>query len=199
MLAGIPIDPSDPQLDALLGLGGLVERWGARINLTGHRGLPGILQGLIVESVALCAALPELESLVDLGSGAGFPGLPIAILRPHCRVLLVDSRSRRHHFQREAVRALALENVDLALGRAEELVPRPHAGVIAQAMGPPGEVLSLMLGWAAPGGLLVIPGSHPAPQVPAMEGVVVERVVSYEVPRRPDPRTLWIARRDCGT
>jgi 16S rRNA (guanine527-N7)-methyltransferase len=148
--------------------------------------------------VALCGALPEVESLVDLGSGAGFPGLPIAILRPECHVRLVDSRRRRHHFQREATRALGLDNVDLVLGRAEEVQARAHSAVIAQAMGPPGEVLAIMLRWAEPGGMLVIPSSHPAPEVPELEGVVPDRVVSYQVPGREDPRTLWIAHRDCG-
>ena len=124
MLRGIEVAPSDSQIDELLALAALVERWGERINLTGHRGLEGILQGLVVESVALCGALPEVESLVDLGSGAGFPGLPIAILRPECHVRLVDSRRRRHHFQREATRALGLDNVDLVLGRAEEVQAR---------------------------------------------------------------------------
>jgi 16S rRNA (guanine527-N7)-methyltransferase len=197
VLRGIDVDPSDTQISALLSLAGLVERWGARINLTGHRGLEGILQGLVVESVALCGVLPEVSSLVDLGSGAGFPGLPIAILRPQCRVRLVDARRRRHHFQKEAVRTLGLDNVDLELGRAEEVSSGPHVAVIAQA--PPAEVLPIMFRWAEPGGILVVPTSHPSPEIPEIEGIIQDRVVTYRVPGRSDLRSLWIAHRDCGT
>jgi 16S rRNA (guanine527-N7)-methyltransferase len=199
MLRGAEVDPSDSQLSELLILSRLVERWGARINLTGHRGLEGVLQGLIVESVALCGVLPGSPNLVDLGSGAGFPGLPIAILRPQCRVRLVDSRRRRHHFQKEAVRALGLSNVDLELGRAEDVAPGASSAVIAQAMGPPAEVLPIMCRWAEPGGILVIPTTQPPPEIPEIEGIVHDRAIPYRVPGRIDPRSLWIAHRDCGT
>ena len=86
--------------------------------------------------------------MVDLGSGAGFPGLPIALLHPERTVTLVESRERRHHFQRAAVRELGIANAVLRLGRAEVLFPEPSSLVMAQAMASPQQVVAWMLPWA---------------------------------------------------
>ncbi len=186
------------QVDALLALARLVERWGQRINLSGHRTLDAIVRGLVLEAAALGSALPELESIADLGSGAGFPGLPLAILRPGCRLTLIEARERRHHFQRSAARELALENVYPLRGRAETLEPAPHAAVVAQAMAQPAQALAWMRPWAAPGGLLVLPGSETAPQLPRVEGISHEATLRYRVPCSGRHRTLWIGHRDPG-
>ncbi len=190
----LEFDLAPDRVDALLGLAELHHAWGARKNLSGHKTLAAVVQGLVVESAALTCALPEIESLADLGSGAGFPGLPIAILRPHCRVTLVEARERRHHFQKAAVRELELENVSPLRGRAEVLSPTPHAVAIAQAMAEPARALSWMVPWVAGGGRVVIPGSStPAPISPP-SGVAFEASIHYRVPGSGKERTLWIGR-----
>jgi 16S rRNA (guanine527-N7)-methyltransferase len=182
---------------ALLELAQLLERWAQRMNLTAHRGLEAIVQGLLLEAAALSSQLPaDLPSLVDLGSGAGFPGLPLAILRPDCQILLVDSREKRHHFQRAAIRQLQLANATALRGRIEDLEPWPGAAVVAQALAAPARAISLMLPWAEPGGLLALPGGSVAPEVPgSLEGVEAPEVRHYAVPCRGPSRTLWLARR----
>ena len=72
-------------------------------------------------------------------------GLPLAILHPRRRVTLVESRERRHHFQRAAVRELGLGNVEPQLGRAESLEARPHDAVVAQAMARQGREFARVL------------------------------------------------------
>ncbi len=94
------------QLEALYELARTLEAWGQRINLTGHRDLEAILLRLIADAMALHCKIPKLESLADLGSGAGFPGLPFAILRPQTSITLVDARERRQHFQKAAARRI---------------------------------------------------------------------------------------------
>jgi 16S rRNA (guanine527-N7)-methyltransferase len=192
-IAELQIHATDAQIEALGELARLVDRWGTRINLTGHRGLTTIVRRLVLDAVALLAQLPELESLADLGSGAGFPGLPAAILRPSCRVTLVEARERRHHFQRATCRALGLANATLLRGRAEDLEASPHAGVIAQAVGPPSEVLPWMIRWAEVGALLILPGGREAPEV-ANSRVRLERIARYRVPCGGPERTLWLGR-----
>ncbi len=182
------------QAEALLEFSILLAEWSERMNLTGHRGLEAILSRLVLEAAALSTALPETESLADLGSGAGIPGLPLAILRPACRITLVEARERRHHFQRAAIRHLNLENAEPRLGRVEDLEPEAHAAVVAQAMAPPIKALDWMLPWARSGGILAIPGSAAPPLVPEHADVVSETVVPYRAPAGPD-RTLWIGRR----
>ena len=187
----IPADRSE----ALLRLAGLLERWGQRINLSGHRDLESIVARLILDAAALATALPEVPSLVDLGSGAGFPGLPIAVLRPQCSLLLVEAREKRHHFQRAAVRELELSNVEPVWGRAERLEPRPRAAVVAQAVAEPSKALEWMLPWAKPGGWLAIPGGERPPEVVSRPDLGPSRMVAYRVPCGGPSRTLWLAQR----
>lgn len=192
-LAELGLEATLAQREALIELAQLLDRWGRRINLTGHRGLSAVVRNLVLDSVALVAQLPEIESLADLGSGAGFPGLPAAILRPACRVTLIESRLKRHHFQRAACRALAVDNVVPLRGRAEELEPSPHAAVVAQAVARPELALALMVPWLAPGGLAILPGAATAPEV-SHPGIQPARVARYRVPCGGPERTLWLGR-----
>jgi 16S rRNA (guanine527-N7)-methyltransferase len=183
------------QLDALLGLARLLETWSQRINLTGDRTLQDILRHRVLGAAAVLGNAPPFTSLADLGSGAGFPGLPIAVLRPGSSVTLVESRRKRHHFQRAAVRELALSNAAPLLGRAEALPARPHQAVIAQAMARPAEALRQMLRWAEPGGWLLLPGSANLPEVPDNAAYSCVETIHYREPAAGPDRTLWIGRK----
>jgi 16S rRNA (guanine527-N7)-methyltransferase len=193
-LEEIGLEATAPQRQALLELARLVDRWGSRINLTGHRGLETIVRRLVLDAVALVAVLPDLPSLADLGSGAGFPGLPAAILRPSSRFTLIESREKRHHFQRAVCRELGLANATPVRGRAEELESTSHAAVIAQAMARPMVALPPMLRWVEIGGRLLLPGGARAPVLDDPQ-VETEQVVRYRVPLGGADRSLWIGRR----
>jgi 16S rRNA (guanine527-N7)-methyltransferase len=183
------------QVEALLSLARLLERWGRRSNLSGHRDLDSIVRRLILDAAALAVHLPPIASLVDLGSGAGFPGLTLAVLRPGCALLLVEAREKRHHFQRAAVRELGLANVEVVCGRAERIEIRPRAAVIAQAMAQPGKALRWMAPWAEIGGWLALPGGERPPEIAVSPWLLPDRVVAYQVPCGGPKRTLWLARR----
>jgi 16S rRNA (guanine527-N7)-methyltransferase len=159
-------------------------RWSKRMNLTGHRDSEAIARRLILDALALGAALPGgvPPTLADLGSGAGFPGLPLAIWWPSCRVTLVESRERRHHFQRDVIRLLGLGNATPLRGRAETLEPMPHRVVVAQAAARPGRALGWMIRWAEPGGVLVVPTGAEPPIVDPPRGVRALERRHYRVP-----------------
>jgi 16S rRNA (guanine527-N7)-methyltransferase len=182
--------PAEPlALERFEKLALLLDRWSQRINLTGHRGPAQIADRLLLEAAALSQVLPPADSLADLGSGAGIPGIPLAICRPHCAVRLVESRERRHHFQRAAIRELGLENATALLGRAEQLDVRPSGGVIAQAIARPDQALVWMRRWVAPGGWLALPTvPHTAFSYPELQP---GRVLRYAAPRGPE-RAVWI-------
>jgi 16S rRNA (guanine527-N7)-methyltransferase len=178
-----------------------VSRWAERLNLTAHRSPEAVARRLILDALALGRALPEMSptSIADLGSGAGFPGIPLAILWPGCHVTLVDSRERRNHFQRSAVRELGLANVQTLRGRAESVPHEPHQIAIAQAMAQPATVLGWLRDWVNPGGWIVLPLSESQlAELPRFEvplGVIQAETRSYEVPLGGARRSLWIGRR----
>jgi len=179
----------------------LLTQWAPRMNLTGHRDPLEITNRLVLDAAALAAAIPELEAatdLADLGSGAGFPGLPIAILHPALTVHLVEARQKRHHFQREARRQLGLEQVVPVLGRSDAVAVHPSSVVVAQAMTEPTAALAAMRPWARPGGLLILPASDAAerPELPGRDGDFdgpLERR-TYHVPMSDVHRQIWLVR-----
>jgi 16S rRNA (guanine527-N7)-methyltransferase len=185
------------QVSQLTQLVMFVSEWAGRISLTGHRDPLEMAGQLVLDAAALSKALPELDTasrLVDLGSGVGFPGLPIAIVRPGLEVVLVESRLKRHHLQREARRRLDLADVVPLLGRSDEVDVRPSDVVVAQAMAQPAKALELMRPWARPGGLVALPASEEseAPSLP--DGFEDLSHRSYQVPETGRLRKLWVAR-----
>lgn len=118
-----------PQLSAYLDL---LIRWNARTNLTAIRDPETIVQRHFGESLFAGAHLgPQLpETLLDLGSGAGFPGLPIAMLHPRISVTLTESQNKKATFLREAVRTLRLKNVDVWAGRVEDMPKERTFGTV---------------------------------------------------------------------
>jgi 16S rRNA (guanine527-N7)-methyltransferase len=102
----------------------LLLRWNARMNLTAIRDEEGILSRHFVESIACARALPAgIVTLLDFGSGAGFPGVPIALCRPEITVTLAESQGKKAAFLREAVRTLGIA-ATVYSGRAEALAHR---------------------------------------------------------------------------
>ena len=89
----------------------LLQKWNARTNLTSIRDEEGILSRHFFESILCAHKLPkDIVSLLDFGSGAGFPGIPIALIRPEISVTLAESQNKKAAFLREAVRTLFSES-----------------------------------------------------------------------------------------
>ena len=152
----------------------------------------------MLDAVAFSQALPEIaraERVADLGTGAGFPGLPIAILNPHVEVRLVDSRRKRHHFQRAAKRALLLDNVIPLLGRSDQIEAVPSEVVVAQAMAEPEVALPLMAEWAGPAATLALPASETAGPPIAPAGWTAPELREYVVPVAQRKRRIWVLER----
>jgi 16S rRNA (guanine527-N7)-methyltransferase len=99
----------------------LFIRWNERVNLSAVRDEDGIISIHIIESIVVARALPDgIESLLDFGSGAGLPGIPIALCRPEIAVTLAESQGKKAAFLQEAVRVLGLSARVLAQ-RAETI------------------------------------------------------------------------------
>jgi 16S rRNA (guanine527-N7)-methyltransferase len=99
----------------------LLNRWNAKLNLTAIRSPEEILQRHFVECIFCSQHLPAgISTLLDYGSGAGFPGVPIALCRPEIRVTLAESQGKKAGFLREAVRSLGIV-AEVHGGRVEEM------------------------------------------------------------------------------
>jgi 16S rRNA (guanine527-N7)-methyltransferase len=133
----------------------LLMRWNARMNLTAVRDEEGILRRHFVESIA-CARLlaPEIGTLLDFGSGAGFPGIPIALCREEIAVTLAESQGKKAAFLREAARVLSLK-VRIHDGRGEALGER-FGCVTLRAVDRMGESVRTASGLVADGGWLAL-------------------------------------------
>jgi 16S rRNA (guanine527-N7)-methyltransferase len=118
----------------------LLLRWNARMNLTAIRQPEEIVTRHFGESLFAARHLypcrrerpgssTSAETLIDLGSGAGFPGLPIKIWAPHIHLTLIESNQKKATFLREITRALTLININVFAGRAQDY-PNPPADVV---------------------------------------------------------------------
>jgi 16S rRNA (guanine527-N7)-methyltransferase len=138
----------------------LLQKWNAHTNLTAIRDEEGILSRHFLESILCARTLPAgIQTLLDFGSGAGFPGLPIAILRPEIAVTLAESQNKKAAFLREAIRALGVPAPEVRAqvhsARAEELKTRFDC-VTLRAVDNMQAAIPAAIQLLAPGGLLAI-------------------------------------------
>src|ERR1700761_7198410 len=126
----------------------ILADWNARHNLVAKSTLPDLWQRHMWDSAQLAALTPpEARTLADLGSGAGFPGLVLAAMRPELQVTLVESDARKGAFLGEAGRRMGLKNQPkIVISRIEAAPPTGADVVTARALAPLGQLLV----WAAP-------------------------------------------------
>lgn len=125
----------------------LLATAGVQRGLIGPREVPRLWERHLLNCAVLADVVPEGASLCDVGSGAGLPGIPVALARPDLTVVLLEPLLRRTTFLEEAVRDLGLENVTVLRGRAEEMVGKLAVDVVtARAVAP----LERLAGWGLP-------------------------------------------------
>ncbi|MCM2578488.1 16S rRNA (guanine(527)-N(7))-methyltransferase RsmG [Streptomyces meridianus] len=121
---------------------------GVRRGLIGPREVPRLWTRHLLNCAVLSEAVPEGVSVCDVGSGAGLPGIPLALVRPDLRITLLEPLLRRTTFLQEVVELLGLEHVTVVRGRAEEVLGTltPVHVVTARAVAP----LDRLAGWGVP-------------------------------------------------
>jgi 16S rRNA (guanine527-N7)-methyltransferase len=143
----------------------LLETWNRKINLTGlnlGEATPETIDRLVVEPLVAARHIPTgAGRMLDVGSGGGSPAIPIALALPSIRLLMVESKTRKSVFLREAIRAVELEGADVAGSRFEELLTRPelheaHDVVTIRAVRIEPRVLSNLQAFLKPRGLMFL-------------------------------------------
>jgi 16S rRNA (guanine527-N7)-methyltransferase len=126
----------------------LLAETGVLRGLIGPREVPRLWERHLLNCAVLSEVIPHDVSVCDVGSGAGLPGIPLALTRPDLRITLLEPLLRRTTFLEEVVRLVGLDNVTVVRGRAEEMVGKlPAVDVVtARAVAP----LDRLAGWGLP-------------------------------------------------
>ncbi len=173
--------------------------WRAKISLVATESVDEIVVRHIADSLALAPFIPQGGRVADIGSGAGLPGLPLAIVCPDARFLLVEPRRKRANFLREGCRVAGVSHATVFESRVENLEPAASAGldaILSRAFGPLADFLDAVEPLAARGAqrcrILVMKG--PRGEEEALG--VVDRfgapgVIRYSLPGR-DERMLLV-------
>jgi 16S rRNA (guanine527-N7)-methyltransferase len=195
MLTSASLDPLDEVLSARFeDYLALLVKWNGRINLTAIRDEEGVLARHFVESIACAKALPaDIGTLLDFGSGGGFPGVPIALCRPEIAVTLAESQGKKAAFLQEAVRVLDLP-ATVHAGRAESLSGQFDC-VTLRAVDRMQQAIRTASGLVAPAGWLALMTT--SDDLQQFEGELEAGFSSFQSERLPGSITgiLAIARR----
>ena len=172
LLAGLDalaVEAASPQIDTLLGYIDLLHRWNAAYNLSAVRDPDAMVPRHLLDSLA---ALPYVGGprVLDLGSGAGLPGIPLAVMRPDWQVVLLDSNGKKARFLRQAKLELGLANVQVIHGRAEDVADTGFDTVTARAVAQLDELARLCSPMIqADGRLVALKGPAVAEELPAID------------------------------
>jgi 16S rRNA (guanine527-N7)-methyltransferase len=171
-------------IEKLLAYLAMLAKWNKVYNLTAVRDETKMVSHHLLDSLAV---LPHISAkrLLDVGSGGGLPGIPLAIARPQMRVTLLDSNQKKAAFLKQAAIELELGNVEVTSDRVEEFdAPEGYNVIISRAFADLGEFLSAARHLLAPGGRLVaMKGVVPHEEMNHLPtGFKVESAVALNVP-----------------
>lgn len=191
-LADLTIDLSADQQNLLLAFRDLLLKWNKTYNLTALRDPQQAIAHHLLDSLAI---LPHVGAgpLLDVGSGGGLPGIPLAIARPDLAVSMVDTVQKKATFLQQAVIELGLKNVTVHHARAEEMVGQ-YAQITARAFAELDLFVGLTRHLLAPGGRwLAMKGVRPDDEIAALPAdIAVEAVIPLTVPGLEAERNLII-------
>ena len=188
----LALELDEAQLARLVAHLDLLDEWNARMNLTAIRDRPSQLTKHLLDSLTVRPYLRG-ERIADVGSGAGFPGIPLAIVEPHRQFTLIESTGKKCRFLEHVRDALELENVAIVQSRAESYKPDMRFDtVLARAVGPVADLVKVAGPLVVGGGrLLAMKGRYPEQEVAArLDGWKVAAVHPLSVPGLGEERHL---------
>jgi 16S rRNA (guanine527-N7)-methyltransferase len=166
-------DFTPAQIQQLAALGDLYRHWNARINVISRKDIDSLYTKHILHSLAIAAAFPIKpgSDVIDIGTGGGFPGIPLAIFFPESRFHLVDSIGKKIKVVEAISQAAGLTNITTRHGRAEDIKDRKFDLAVSRAVAP----LATLWTWArpllrkpapgAPSGLICLKGGDLAAEI----------------------------------
>ena len=175
----------------------LLADWNARHNLVAKSTLPDLWSRHFLDSAQLAPLVPvEARTLADLGSGAGFPGLVLAVMRPDLAVTLHDATTKKCAFLQAAAERMGVK-VTVRNARLEDLPPRPFDVVTARALAPLPHLLTYAYPFTAPNSVcLFLKGQNLGPEL--TEAHKYWNMKASQVPSQTEPSAAIVTVRQLG-
>ncbi|OYY95380.1 MAG: 16S rRNA (guanine(527)-N(7))-methyltransferase RsmG [Hydrogenophilales bacterium 28-61-23] len=192
-LAGLRLDLSEQQKTTLLSYLSLLGKWNKTYNLTAIHDPERMLTHHILDSLAIAPYVAD-GALLDVGSGGGFPGIPLAIARPELAVTVMDASQKKCGFMRQVAIELRLVNVSVLHARVESYqAPQKFTQIVSRAFSDLSEFVRLSAHLLAPGGnWLAMKGVHPHEEIARLKAARVVRDLPLHVPGLDAERSLII-------
>lgn len=147
----------EEQLEQFFTYKELLIEWNKKMNLTAIEQEEDIITKHFIDSLSIATYIPDTAKVIDIGTGAGFPGIPLKILKKDLSITLLDSLNKRITFLEEVIRNLSLENIQAVHARAEELAHKEEYReqydiAVSRAVAPMHTLLEYMLPYVKIGG-----------------------------------------------
>jgi len=193
----IGIDLDQSQLDLLWQYTQMLRERNAHVNLTSIVSLEGILTLHMLDSLSVAKELGDARRLIDVGTGGGFPGIPLAVAFPNRHFTLIDGTQKKIRFVAEAIAALDIRNARAVAARAESYDAEKNFDVvITRAVGSLADTVERTARLLAPRGrVLAMKGRVPDDEIRALPRGWRADVVPLRVPGVDVERHLVIVRR----
>lgn len=196
---------SQDQADQFAKHGRWLMEWNRRINLTAITDPKQVAIKHFLDAIAPLQHIPDRGQLLDIGTGGGFPGIPLKIMRPDQSMMLIDSVRKKINFVKHVIRQLPLNHIQAKHARAEALCENSGVGIytviVCRALADPVRVVKFAGPLLASGGKIVLyqgPNESPAvtshpPQISNLDGIAYRQsVFSYSLPVFGDARKVTI-------
>lgn len=147
----------EEQLEQFFTYKELLIEWNKKMNLTAIEQEEDIITKHFIDSLSIASYIPDTTKIIDIGTGAGFPGIPLKILKKDLSITLLDSLNKRITFLEEVIRNLSIENIQAVHARAEELAHKEEYReqydiAVSRAVAPMHTLLEYMLPYVKIGG-----------------------------------------------
>ena len=189
----LDVNLNEQQLDRLLAYLDILRKWNNRYNLVGTSDQAELVQKHLLDSIAITPYIKDAP-ILDVGSGAGLPGIPLAITLPALAFTLLDANSKKTRFMRQVAIELNLSNIEITQSRVEDLqIANMPKTVIARAFAPLRKALNLLARVCAPQGQVLIMLGERTPELPTTDRFKTITTHAIHVPGLSAQRHLLVA------
>lgn len=195
-ITALGLDIAQPVQQQLLDYLALLVKWNKVHNLTAVREAEDMVTLHLLDSLAILPYVTE-NRLLDVGSGAGFPGIPVALVRPDIQVTVLDSSHKKTTFLRQAKAEFGLENLQVICGRVEQYQPEEKFQlIVSRAFSDLPEFVKLTTNLLAEHGhWLAMKGVYPYDEIAQLSSIQTE-VLPLQVPGLDAQRHLVVLKKD---